>query len=294
MLISISKVRFCMISISFFFFYLRNPGTTVHTRDPQEPQTPRPPWTAAVALHWWQAKVATPKMVSTHSTDDTTHIVCPFELSVSIRLGVCCVLTLRATHCVHTICLSACALLYMSSVRELHLQCSIQRTLFMCLFTSASTYSIMGEMEPLTWFSNATNVLHVQKIWPWNYRTDAMASKWARLAYRVLCLTPTAVQKEKAKTNKLFKIHSLSLTPLERVNREGFHCCQFSIRLLLQYQPFSKGREDFNIKTVHHGGGWCTCRGLQCIRKNCYSSKEITISVFVWKCVFCGFVFSFM
>lgn len=106
--------------------------------------------------------------------------------------GVC-VLTLRANQCVHTICLLACAQLYMSSVGELHLQYSIQRTLFMSLFTSASTYSIMAEREPLTWFSTATNVFHVQKIWPWNYRADATASKWAGLAYRVLCLTPTAV-----------------------------------------------------------------------------------------------------
>lgn len=105
--------------------------------------------------------------------------------------GVC-GLTLHATQCVHTICLSVCAILYMLSLREQHLQCCIQRALFMSLFTSASTYSTMA--EPLTWFSNATNVFYVQKIWPWNYRTDETASEWARLAlYRLLCLTPTAV-----------------------------------------------------------------------------------------------------
>lgn len=75
-------------SLAFFFVFvfcnLRNRGTTVRTRGPQEPQTPRPSWAAAVALQWWRAKVATPEMVSTHSIDDT----CPFETSVNIRLGV--------------------------------------------------------------------------------------------------------------------------------------------------------------------------------------------------------------
>lgn len=126
-----------------------------------------------------------------HTLDRWHHARCLSIWTVSQHQfrGVC-VLTLHATQCVHTICLSLCALLYMSSVRELHLQCSIQRALFMSLFTSASTHSIMA--EPLPWFSNATNVFHVQKIWPWNYRIDETASEWARLAYRVLCLMPTA------------------------------------------------------------------------------------------------------
>lgn len=89
--------------------------------------------------------------------------------------------------CTHDMCISVCR-----ARGELHPQCPIQRTLFMSLFASASTYSIMAERQPLTWFSNATNVFNAQKTWPWSYRADETASEWARLAYRVLCLTPTA------------------------------------------------------------------------------------------------------
>lgn len=147
-----------------------------------------------------------PEQRQSHSSDDEqkwqlrkwwAHTLDRWHLSIwnvsqHQARGVC-VLTLGATQCAHTICLSAFALLYTSSVRELHLHCSIQRTLFMSLFTSASTCSIMAEREPLIWFSDATNVFLLQKIWPWIFRTDATASKWARLAYGVLCLTPTAV-----------------------------------------------------------------------------------------------------
>lgn len=147
MLISIIS---CFFFSLFFFLNPRNPGITVHTRGPREPQTPRPPWTAVVALQWWRAKVATPEMVSTHSTDDTMHIVCPFELSVNIRLVVfvysCFVRPSVYTRCVYQ-CVLYCTCAYKSYICN-----ALFKEHSLCLFISASTYSIMAEREPLTCF----------------------------------------------------------------------------------------------------------------------------------------------
>lgn len=108
--------------------------------------------------------------------------------------GVC-VLTL----CVYTQYVYQCVLYCTCRACESYICSSLFKEHSMSLLTSASTYSVMAEKEPLTWFSNATNVFHVQRIWPWNCGADETTSKWARLAYRVLCLTPTAAEKGKSK-----------------------------------------------------------------------------------------------
>lgn len=119
---------------------------------------------------------------------------------------------------------------------------SCPSSVFISLFTPSSTYLWRENGKSLTMFF--PNAFHVQKIWPWNHYADETASKWARLAYRVLCGMRAAVlkgeEKKKRLTNSfkfiLYRSPSSppSLTPWDAGSWRCFPCwdsCRLSIRL---------------------------------------------------------------
>lgn len=136
--------------------------------------------------------------------------VCPFQLSVNIRLGVFVYSGfLRPSVCTQYVYQSACANIVPHVERAVATSAVPlkKKTVFRSRFFLAHILNNGKKGAINCVFLNARNVFHV-KIWPQNQRTDETAAKWARLAYRVLCLT----RKRKKKPSNVLRIHSLTLT----------------------------------------------------------------------------------